>query len=133
MFIAIVSLLAVVLTPAATHQPQSEHPVLAQVKAGVKDPTKPFTLLVRLKVKDAQGPKFEAAFAKAGRESRREKGNVAYALSRSTKEPARYVLYERWENLAALEAHLKTQHFAALMAETGELFDGAPEVDVFVP
>lgn len=110
-----------------------EHPIAAQVKASVKDPTKPFTMIVILKAKEGSGSKLEAAFAKAAKETRKEKGNRAYEMNRSAKDPTEYLVYERWQNLAALEAHLKTPYITALLTEAGGLLEGQPEIKVFLP
>ena len=103
------------------------------MKASLKDPTKPFVMYVHVKIKDGTAEKFEKAFAKARTATRKEKGNKAYSLTRSTKTPTEYIVYERWENFAALQEHMKTKHFAALLADVGDMFDGHPEVKVFVP
>lgn len=127
-------LLAVVLAFALPPQdaPQ-QHPIAAQVRAALADPAKPFTLVVVLKVKDGGGAKFEAAVAKATRETRKEKGNRAYDLHRAPKGTTDYILYERWQDLAALEGHLKAPHFTTLLAEIGDLLDGPPDLKIFVP
>jgi len=109
------------------------HPIAAQVKADLKDPAKPFTLIIRLQVKDGMQSKFEAAFAKASKETHKEKGCIAYDLSRDTKDGTRYVVYERWKNLAALDAHLKTAYITTLLAELKEFLAAAPEVNVLLP
>jgi autoinducer 2-degrading protein len=110
-----------------------ENPIEKEVKASLQDLKKPFVMLVTIKIKDATAEKFEAAFAKCRTATRKEKGNEAYSAVRSTKVKNEYVLYERWENFAALQAHLKTPHFVALMTEVSDMFDGAPDVKVFLP
>jgi quinol monooxygenase YgiN len=112
---------------------EQEHPIATQVKTSLKDPTKPFTLFIQIKVKEGTSGKFEAAFAKAAKETRKEKGNKAYVLHRSAKEPTEYVIYERWLDLAALQAHLKAAYVTSLLAEVGEMLNGAPDVKVFLP
>jgi quinol monooxygenase YgiN len=112
---------------------EKANPIETQVKANLKDPTKPFVMFIHVKIKDGTAGKFEAAFAKARPATRKEKGNKAYSLNRSAKAPREYVVYERWENFAALQAHMKTPHLAALLAEVGEMFDGPPDVKVFIP
>jgi quinol monooxygenase YgiN len=112
---------------------EKDHPVVAAVKANVKDPSKPFTMLVHIKLKDDAATKFEAAFAKAIAETRKEKGNLAYDLNRSAKSPNEYIVYERWQNLAALQAHVTSAHIQALAAATGDLRAGPSQVDVLVP
>ena len=110
-----------------------ENPIEKEVKASLKDLKKPFVMLVTVKIKDGTAEKFEAAFAKCRTATRKEKGNKAYSLVRSTKAKNEYVVYERWENFAALQTHMKTPHFVALLADVGEMFDGHPEVKVFLP
>jgi quinol monooxygenase YgiN len=116
-----------------TRGEEKENPIEAEVKASLKGPARPFTMLLRVKVKDGAGKKFEAAFAKAAAGTRKEKGNKAYELNRSAKSPNEYIVYERWQNVAALQAHLKAPHITTLLAEIGDLLDGPPEVKVFVP
>jgi quinol monooxygenase YgiN len=112
---------------------QEEHPIVAQVKPKLKDPTKPFVIGVRAKVKAGMGEKLEAAFAPAIKESRKEKGCQAYLLNRSADDETVYVMFERWENLAALEAHLKQPYITKALGDIHELLEGAPDVRVFVP
>ena len=98
-----------------------ENPILTTVKATVKDPSKPFTMVVTVQVKEGAGEKFEAAFAKAIKGTREEKGCIAYDLNRDSKTAGRYMVYERWRNVSALADHLKTPHITALLGELGDL------------
>ena len=120
---------ALALSAVAPVQEQ-EHPALTRVKASVKDPTRPFVMVITFKVKEGAGPKFEAAFGKAIKETRKEQGNRAYDLSRSTKDPSEYVLYERWDNVDALAAHLKTPHIKQLGVDRQGTTEGNPDVKV---
>lgn len=120
------------LLPASYLQEESkENPLLTVARESLPDSTKPFTLVVMFKVKEGNGPKFEAAVGRAVKATTREKGNLAYELNRSAK-GSNYIIYERWENLAALEAHLKSSHFTKAMAEVDPLIEGALEVHLFV-
>ena len=107
--------------------------IAAQVKASVKDPTKPFTLLVTLQVKEGDSDRFEAAFAKVVAPTHREKGCLAYELNRDPKTPTSYLLYERWQSLAALETHLRSEHITTLLGQIGEMVAAPPELRVLVP
>jgi quinol monooxygenase YgiN len=129
--LGVVAGFAACLAPASAQE--KEHPIVTAVKANVKDATKPFTMLVHIKIKDGAAAKFEAAFARAITETRKEKGALAYDLNRSAKHPNEYVVYERWRNVAALEAHLKSPHIQALFAATGDRRDGMPEAKILVP
>jgi quinol monooxygenase YgiN len=127
------SLTSLVLCAALTPAADPDHPVVAIVRAAIQDPSKPFVLFVQIKVKDGTGRKFKEAFAKVAKESRKEKGNRAYDLSRSTKNPNEYLVYERWDNLAVLAAHLKTPRFQEAAAAIGDLGYGSPVIGVFIP
>jgi len=129
-FIAGALVLPFVAAPTLGQEP---NPIAAQVKAELKDPAKPFTMLVRVQVKEGMQDKFEAAFAKAVKETRKEKGCLEYDLNRDTKDSTRYLVYERWKSLADLEAHLKTPHITALLGELKDLLAGPPEVRVMLP
>jgi quinol monooxygenase YgiN len=109
-----------------------EAAILRAVKEGLSDPNKPFTLVVKFKVKEGQGAKFEAAMAKNVKETRKEKGNLAYELSRSAKGSG-YMIYERWDNLASLAAHLKTAHFKTAFEAVDPLLEKEIELDLMVP
>jgi quinol monooxygenase YgiN len=126
----VAALLTAILAAPAFAQ---DNPIVASVKSRLKDPDKPFTLIVQIKVKEGAGERFEAAFAKARRATRQEKGNLAYDLSRDTQDPSRYLVYERWKNLEALEAHLQTAYIKALLAELPEFSAGPPESRVLLP
>ena len=112
---------------------EKPRPVVAKVKEVVKDGDKPFTLVVILKAKEDVGGKIETAFAKAVKPTRKEKGCLAYDLNRDPKTPGRYVVYERWQNLAALQAHLESEHIKTLLKELGEVLDGGPELRILLP
>src|SRR5262249_11135030 len=109
-----------------------EDVVLSVAKKNFSDPTKPFTLMIQFKVQEGQGPKFEAAMAKVVKETRKVKGNLAYELSRTPKGSI-YVIYERWENLAALEAHLKTANYKNASETVKPLLDKEINVELLVP
>jgi quinol monooxygenase YgiN len=123
-------LTSLILCTALSSAAEPEHPVLGTVRAAIQDPSKPFVIAVHIKVKDGAGPRFERAFAEAAKESRKEKGNRVYDLSRSTKNPNEYLIYERWENLAALAAHLQSAHFQKAVGALGDVGDGPPDIRV---
>jgi len=112
---------------------EKPNPVVAQVKAALKDVDKPFTLVVHIQVKKGSGKKFEAAFARAAKPTRKEKGCLTYDLNHDAKNPANYLVYERWRNLAALDAHLKSEHITRLFKDIGELLAAPPNSDVMLP
>ena len=126
-----VALLTLPLLPAsAADEP---HPLVAQVKAQLKDPSKPFTLVVSLQAKDGMQGKVESAFVKAVKETRKEKGCLTYDLNRDAKDPTRFMVYERWKSLADLEAHLKAAHITSLLGELKDVLASPPDGKVLLP
>ena len=109
------------------------HPIAKDVKASLKDPSKPFTILVHLKIKPGTAKKFMAAFAPAIKATLKEKGNIAYQLNRDAKNANEYLVYERWQNLDALNKHLKTKYITKLLEVAKEVLSDPPEVRVMLP
>src|SRR5579884_1682024 len=117
-----------VLATAASAQ-DNESPIIAQGKAELKHPDRPFVLLVRVQLKDGMQKKFEAAFATSRQSTRKEKGNLAYQLTRNAKDSTHYVVYEHWKNLAALESHVQSQYVTTLLSEVHDMVEAAPEME----
>jgi len=128
-----VALVALALSGSSVGAEEELHPIAAQVKASLKDPAKPFAMAVILQVKDGMQEKFETAFAKALKATRKEKGNLTYDLNQDAKDSTRYVVYERWKNLAALDEHLKAPYLTTLLADLKEILAGSPDVKVMLP
>jgi len=124
---------AILILPLIARSQAEPHPIVAQVKGELKDPAKPFTMVVRLQLKDGMQDKFEAAFAKAAKETRKEKGCVTYELSREAKDGTRYLVYERWKSLADLDTHIKSAYITTLLGELKDMLVGAPEIKVLLP
>jgi quinol monooxygenase YgiN len=82
--------------------------VVALVKSKVKDPARPFAMLVTIKAK--------------------EPGCLAYELNRDPDEPTSYLMFEQFKNIAALKAEHTTRLLKALEALT----DGQIKAKVYV-
>jgi quinol monooxygenase YgiN len=109
-----------------------DHPVVAMVKSKVKDPTKPFALLVTIKAKAGKEKDLEATFAPCIAATKKEPGCLAYELNRDPDEPTIYVMYEKFKSVAALDAHLKLEHTMKLLSALGPLTDGEIKAKVYV-
>jgi quinol monooxygenase YgiN len=106
--------------------------ILSVAEKGLSDPTKPFMLLIQFTAKEGQAKKFEAAMARTVKETRKEKGNLTYELSKSPSAP-RYFIYERWKDLAALKAHLKMAYYQNALEEVLPLLETKITVEIIVP
>jgi quinol monooxygenase YgiN len=125
-----VPLAALLLAGARPVAADDEPAVIKLVKSKVKDPTKPFALVVTFKVKAGNEKKFEEAFVPALAATRKEPGCVAYYLNRDADEPSHYVMYEHFKGVAGLAAHMKEKYTETLLATVVPLCDGGPEVKV---
>ena len=112
-----------------------EHPVIALVRSKVQDATRPFTIIAELAALPGRGGEVAAAIAGSGAVglTRAEHGCLGYDIGQETDTPDRFVVYERWRDVAALRAHLGTAHFAAVGAALAGLLAGAPTVRVLTP
>lgn len=123
--------LALVVLCAPVHAGEKSDPIIDAAKKNVSDPTKPFTMVVVLTVKDGKGKELETAFAPAIKATRKEKGCIAYDLNGDKNDATKYYVYERWQSIAALEAHLKTAHIKTLLGTVGDLIAGPPEAKFY--
>jgi quinol monooxygenase YgiN len=103
---------------AADDQPGSS--LLDRLKATVK-PDQPFELLVRIKLKPGTEEKFAAEAAKVAKETVKEPGNEMFVFYKHLEQPGTVILFEKWKNLAALEAHQKAPHTIPWLKFAGEI------------
>jgi len=123
--------LALFVLCAPLHAGDKNDPILDAAKKNVSDPAKPFTMVVVLTVKDGKGKELETAFAPAIKATRKEKGCLAYDLNGDTNDATKYYVYERWQSIPALEAHLKTAHIKTLLGTVVDLVAGPPEAKFY--
>ena len=55
--------------------------------------------------------------------TRKEHGCIEYLLHQDNEQPAVFVFYETWENLASLESHMNTEHFKNYVNAVGSLIE----------
>ena len=89
-------------------------------------------IALKLKVGAGKEAEFERAFSTQARGVRAdEPGNRAYELFRSRREPQSYVVFEVWEDEAALKAHKSAPHMVANRATMVSVVEGRPELETF--
>ena len=109
-----------------------DHPAVALVKSKVKDPSKPFALLVPMRVKAGKQNEFEAAFAVCIAATKKEPGCLAYELNWDADDPTAYVMFEKFKNVAALEDHLKQDHTKKIFKAMESVADGEIKAKVYI-
>jgi quinol monooxygenase YgiN len=87
-------------------------------------------VIATLKVQDGKNAEFEAIFADLAKQVRaNEKGNLAYALTKSRADPNTYKVLELYADQDALTAHGQTEYFKAAGPKIGPCMGGRPEIE----
>jgi quinol monooxygenase YgiN len=71
-----------------------------------------FVVVVRYKARAGESGRVEAALRNMLAPSRAEPGNLVYEVLRDAADPSVFVLYERYTDEAAFEAHRSSAHFS---------------------
>lgn len=70
-----------------------------------------FVVIARYKARAGEDSRVGAALKEMRQPSRAEPGNLDYQVMRDPGQPGVFVLYERYADEAAFQAHLATEHF----------------------
>ena len=87
------------------------------------------TFTATLTVKAGSERDFERIMRIAVPKVRQEPGNQTYIFHRSTQDPRVFMLYEEYDDQAALEAH--RAHLRAMGIDLRALLDGPPTVEFY--
>jgi quinol monooxygenase YgiN len=87
------------------------------------------TFTAKLTVKPGQEQELERIMSIAVPKVREEPGNQAYMFHRSTQDSRVFMLYEEYDDHAALEAH--RAHLREMGIDLGALLDGPPLVEFY--
>ena len=68
-------------------------------------------LVVRVTIKAGHENEVLVPFRKLQEETRREPGCILYVVQRSCEDSRRYLIYEQYNDQAALDAHRASSHF----------------------
>ena len=79
------------------------------------------TIVARLIAKEESIETVKAELLKMVAPTRQEKGCNEYRLHQDNQDPATFLFYENWENLACLEQHLDSTHYKNYVAAVGNL------------
>ena len=89
-------------------------------------------VIAKFKVQPDKVEEFEQIFRETvGMVRANEPGSVLYQLTRSRTEPNSYKLIEIYNEQAAFDHHVSTDHFKATMGRLMPLLAGTPEPDYF--
>ena len=87
-------------------------------------------VIATLKVQGGKNAEFEAIFTDLAKQVRaNEKGNLAYALTKSRADPNTYKVLELYADQDALTAHGQTEYFKAAGPKIGPCMGGRPDIE----
>ncbi len=106
-------------------------PHLSSGPGGRKGEHPMIQLLAVMRAKPGREKELEAAFSAFVEKARAEEGTLAYILHKSLSDPARFMFYESYADEAALKAHSKSPHMAALFGQVADMLDGQPQIEMY--
>ena len=80
------------------------------------------TFIARIKLDEVAVPAFLATLPGLVAGTRAEPGCIQYDFNQSNDEPSLFLVYEKWADQAALDAHMETPHIQAFIADFGGSF-----------
>jgi quinol monooxygenase YgiN len=75
-----------------------------------------FVVIAQYHVRAGEEDRVESALAEMVEPTRAEPGNLDYRVLRDPRDPSLFVLFERYADEAAFDAHRATPHFSAWLA-----------------
>jgi quinol monooxygenase YgiN len=90
-------------------------------------------LIASFEVKPEHREAYLAGSKKVEAEVRKEKGCISYDLHESVAEPNKFVMIERWETQADLDAHGQAPHVLAWRAVGGPMRVAPAVLEVITP
>lgn len=92
------------------------------------------TVVAIVKAQPGNEAQFEELMSRMATQTREEPGNHRYQLFRSVEEPSTYLVYEKYDDKAAIESHGKSAHFQDLfLAKIRGLLDERVEMELLQP
>jgi quinol monooxygenase YgiN len=107
--------------------------LIAMFQADLGDHTGPFGLLAQFRVHQGAETRVSSYFEEARSRTLSDPGCLAFEVNRHAADYRRFVVYERWGSLAALDAHLRMPHTVKLRDALNQLIDGLPEFIALTP
>jgi quinol monooxygenase YgiN len=88
-------------------------------------------VIARIEVKPETADEARKILESLVGETRKEPGNLSYALFQQADAPHIFQTVEEWKDKSDLDGHMKTPHIAAAMKSAGPMFAAPPNIQVF--
>ena len=114
---------------------QDKEPPLAKEKepdlmARLKKVEGSFSLIVSFQVKKGEEKTLLDAAKPCIAATVKEKGCKRYELHQDLETPTKFVMFERWDSVADIEAHMGAAHTKKLLATLAKIADGPPKFEI---
>ncbi|MCX2484594.1 putative quinol monooxygenase [Pedobacter sp. MR2016-24] len=73
-------------------------------------------VIVKWRIKETETASVLKLLPELAEKTKKEKGNLAYAIYQSEKDPNEIILHERYVNEEALDAHKNAAHYQTIVA-----------------
>lgn len=84
-----------------------------------------------IKVLEGKGDEFEKEAGKLVPKVLKDPGTIAYAIHRSTNDPSKFFVYEKYESQEAFQHHSSTPHFQEFTRAILPMLDGSPDIGLY--
>jgi quinol monooxygenase YgiN len=88
-------------------------------------------VVATLKSAEGKGDALEQEFRKLVPKVLKDPGAIAYTVHRAIDDPAKFLVYEKYESRDALRVHGSTPHFKAFSQATATMVAGRAEVALY--
>jgi quinol monooxygenase YgiN len=130
----LVAFLLLEFTVAIAHGQDKEPPVAKEkepdLMARLKKVEGSFSLIVSFQVKKGEQKTLLDAAKPCIAATVKEKGCKRYELHQDLETPTKFVMFERWDSVADIEAHMGAAHTKKLLAIVAKIADGPPRIDI---
>lgn len=87
------------------------------------------TVIAKFNVLSGSVEEFKKCALNAARETRKEKGNLAYKIYQGRKDNTKFTFIEEWLNDTAVEQHNSAKHFVKFLEDIKPLTEGDARIE----
>lgn len=87
------------------------------------------TIIAKFNVLPSSVEEFKKYAINVVRDTRKEKGNLAYKIYQDRKDKAKFTFIEEWLNDTAIEQHNNAKHFIQFLEDIKPLTDGDVQIE----
>lgn len=89
------------------------------------------TIIAVLKALDGKEKELEKAFREMIRKVQDEEGTLSYILHRAQDDPGKFMFYEKYRDIEALQYHTQTPYMKEFSTQLNSLLAEKPSIDMY--